>query len=725
MATDSEEFGRILKDTLERLGTDLDTSSKEISRWSREVTKGKRDILKMAPALEKLKESVDNSQSALSKAAKGSEAYEKLQRKVNDSTAQYNKALKDFVSANVMNGLATSIVKAGSAFVRGSRDMAFTAIQGMQSGMDSIELGSEIFRKEIQRNTEMATAAFESIAQAGAAIPLKMGLAAELAGKAGVELTNQISVLTTKGIDVLSAELTKTKANFMELSKTGAFFAGGMTEMRNSAAAAGLRLQDYGQVVKNAGDNLRTFGVNQTQAMAMVGKVTTAMGNGVNLQLRNLGYTQAEIAEGTAEYMANLARSGTLAGKSQGDLAKESAGYLSNMKLISAITGEDAKAAQKRAQEASMELGIQTKLNSMGPEAQEKFNNLIKQFPSLTKEIKQLFLNGITDNALLLNSPAMAALQGGINDISDTSVKAKDSIIRTQDALNATRDQQMAYNAQFQSVTRASVMGMNVGDLATQANALSGIYVQSARSGQDLSKQLDGQSKTTDKTTITVNLLQQEMEKAAIALEKELTPSLYGFATQLRTTFMDVEKYVKAALVLMVSQKGVSTPGIGNNNPDIENAKLDVEKIARETNATFWQKMGLDKSNTRLRDAQDRLRRLEESVMLEAQQADPTANFAVGGLVNAKPGGTVARLAEAGMNEAVVPLPNGRSIPVDSPALTELATAMRTGMNLAPLVERLAESNQLLRSQLEATKRTNEALDYNNDLNKQILSVTR
>ena len=707
---DIQNAAKAIADYNARFGATLDASSKNVEEWNVGIKKGRKDILQMGPALKTLKEAIEDQEDALTKMEKGSAEYTATQKKLKATNDQYNDAMKKFVSANVMNSLATAMVQTGAAFIKGSRDMAFTAIQGMQSGMDSIELGADLFRKEIERNANVAKAAFESVAQAGAAIPLKMGFAAELAGKAGVELADQIAVLTTKGVDVLSTELSKTKVNFMELSKTGAFFAGGMTEMRNRAGEAGLRLADYGQVVKNASADLRTFGATQSEAMAQVGKVTTAMGQGVNLQLRNLGYTQAEIAEGTAEYMAMLARSGNLAGKSQGDLAKESSGYLSNLKLISAITGEDAKAAQKRIQEANMELGIQTKLNSMGPEAQEKFNMMMAQFPTMGKEIKQLFLTGATDNAMLLNSPAFGAFKQGIDNISDSTVSARDSIIGVQNQLNATRDAQMRSNAQFESITSAAAFGMNVGDLANQANGLSGVYLQSARSGSVLADQLLKQGKTTDSTTNAVNTLQQQMELAATALEKDLTPALHGFATQLHNSFADVEKYVKASLALMVDKGGVNTP-TSNSNPEYS-SDLELRKQQEEYDKKgFWHKLWNIRPGTDL-----------------STPAGMNVGAAGGAVLTGPKSGYKPNLTMHG-TEAIVPLASG-GVPVESPVMSELLQTLKnapagTTINLAPLVEKMSENNQLLRSQLELAKQMRSSIEDGTAVNKQILSVTR
>ena len=79
--------------------------------------------------------------------------------------------------------------------------------------------------------------------------------------------------------------------------------------------------------------------------------------------------------------------------------------------------------------------------------------------------------------------------------------------------------------------------------------------------------------------------------------------------------------------------------------------------------------------------------------------------------------------------EAIVPLANG-GVPVESPVMTELLQTLKnapagTTINLAPLVEKMSENNQLLRSQLELARQMRSSIEDGTAINKQILSVTR
>lgn len=687
---------------VERMGTTFETVSKELSSYNAEINKGKRSILTLGPTLKKMKEALDDQNDALQDTTLSEEDRKKTTDAVNKAQVAYSNTLKQFVGAQVMKGLADSLVNGGRAFLLGSRDMAFSGIRSMQAGSDSIAAASEAFALEMERNANMIKAPLQAIAAAGAELPAKLGIAAELAGKAGIALVDASVTLTKEGINALNTELTKTKIGFTSLSNAGAFFANGMTGMRNSAAAAGLRLDDYVKTVQNSSDSLRLFGRDQADAMAMVGKVTNTMGTEVNNQLRKLGFSQMEIAEGTAEYMANLARTGSLAGRSQGQLAKESEGYLTNLKLISSITGEDAKAAQKRAMQASMQSAVQSELAAMGGEATAKFQNLVKVLPGLDNEIMQIMKTGTTNNAAILNSPIFDIIKNGIAGVRDQAVGADDIINNAQNSLKAAGPAIQAIVAQFEGAGVGQLFGIN-SPFATALQGLTNILPQTKRSADDIRTALNAQKTTTDTVTDETVRLQKQFENASIMLEKTLTPSLAGFATQLQDTFKNVEKYVEQALKLMVSKSGART-----TIPD------GAAPQERSPGGGYEPGGGLAQDETNIAAA-------------------------TGAVLTGPASGYKPNLTMHG-TEAIVPLAGG-AVPVKSPELRQVIDALKgistnnsaeinntsvvSNLNLAPLIEKMAENNQLLRTQLEMNRQIADKLETGNSNTKGILSYAR
>jgi hypothetical protein len=227
---------------------------------------------------------------------------------------------------------------------------------------------------------------------------------------------------------------------------------------------------------------------------------------------------------------------------------------------------------------------------------------------------------------------------------------------------------------------------------------------QSKRSGDAAAGAVDGQKTTTDQVTTETIKLQQEFEKARLKLQDELTPALGGFATQLRNTFKDVEKYVQTALGLMVNKEkgGVNTPA----------KALEQTPAERVESEAVW-----------------------------ARTNEFSGNFAEGGVLTGPASGYKPNITMHG-TEAIVPLANG-GVPIESPALRELISLLKVQqtnvsasdntatvmapppLNITPLVEKMTESNQLLRSQLEMTRQMRVSIEDGTGVNKQILSITR
>jgi hypothetical protein len=64
-----------------------------------------------------------------------------------------------------------------------------------------------------------------------------------------------------------------------------------------------------------------------------------------------------------------------------------------------------------------------------------------------------------------------------------------------------------------------------------------------------------------------------------------------------------------------------------------------------------------------------------------------------GGIIQSQPGGTLVKAAEAGMNEAFVPLPNGKSIPVSMPGLDKLTEKISDKLNPEKLLLNVLTKN--------------------------------
>ena len=334
----------------------------------------------------------------------------------------------------------------------------------------------------------------------------------------------------------------------------------------------------------------------------------------------------------------------------------------------------------------------------MAGEATAKFQNLVKVLPGLDNEIMQIMKTGTTNNAAILNSPIFDIIKNGIAGVRDQAVGADDIINNAQNSLKAAGPAIQAIVAQFEGAGVGQLFGIN-SPFATALQGLTNILPQTKRSADDIRTALNAQKTTTDTVTDETVRLQKQFENASIMLEKTLTPSLAGFATQLQDTFKNVEQ----ALKLMVSKSGART-----TIPD------GAAPQERSPGGGYEPGGGLAQDETNIAAA-------------------------TGAVLTGPASGYKPNLTMHG-TEAIVPLAGG-AVPVKSPELRQVIDALKgistnnsaeinntsvvSNLNLAPLIEKMAENNQLLRTQLEMNRQIADKLETGNSNTKGILSYAR
>ena len=144
-------------------------------------------------------------------------------------------------------------------------------------------------------------------------------------------------------------ELTHLRDGFKALNSTGAMFADGMTGMQRTAADAGLTIQQFGKVVQENAKSLGATGEGMSSAAERMARVKGEIDkSGVGMRLQKLGYSFEEQAGLVAETMERLNTSGKGRMLSDQTVMQQTEVYANNLRLISSITGEDAKAKMQQ-----------------------------------------------------------------------------------------------------------------------------------------------------------------------------------------------------------------------------------------------------------------------------------------------------------------------------------------------------------------------------------------
>lgn len=156
---------------------------------------------------------------------------------------------------------------------------------------------------------------------------------------------------------------------FRQLTSSGADLGGSLTDIRNSAAAAGLSLDDYVDVVtKNAETFARLTG-NVSTGVRVFREVSGAIQNNFGKQLANLGFNIAEVSEFTAGYLEIQTKLGNAQRMNQTELINGSKEYMLELDQLSRATGIERKQLQDKLKQAADDQRLRALSIEMGKQS--------------------------------------------------------------------------------------------------------------------------------------------------------------------------------------------------------------------------------------------------------------------------------------------------------------------------------------------------------------------
>ena len=488
-------------------------------------------------------------------------------------------------------------------------------------------------------------------------------------------VSEAVSKLAKDGFGLMTEQAKKMIGNFDKLNQSGMFAAGGLTEMRNMAGKTGLTLDQFTKVTTQSADKLITIGGTVAGGAKKMAETVGNFGDTTKRQLMNLGYSFEDMAEGTADYMESMKLAGQLDKMTTQEQAQGAKDYLVNQRLLTSITGEEAKAAQKRAKDAANQAAVQAKLSSMDKDSRLKYEALVKAAgPGNQKAVEQLFLFGsVTGDAAVALSgmPSMMKyLQEGVAGVGNSAVTAD----QQTDAL---RENQQKYGAAIGKEakqlgaamgTASSAVGAHT-EVANQASAGQQFAARAlGASAEEQRKTASDAADTQDAATDSLNKARVSAQTLAVGLEEMVIKALPAFGkitNVILDSYKDVFDAIRETLGL---KKGTPTQEIDKGQSQV--AATDAEYQKTMEGATIFQRMGFGRTQEqeaaflKQYEAQQGLARARSGGAAETR---PSA--AIGGVLEGSKRGFDATLHGV---EAVVPLPENRSIPVELSGLNQL-----------------------------------------------------
>jgi hypothetical protein len=487
---------------------------------------------------------------------------------------------RDQIISSIRQGMATKSVADGfqvlatttGGFVVNSLKDFAQALTNSSGAAGYFSLGTKMMKNDIAAISE-ASAGFASVMKdlattAAIIMPhpgakLLAGIVAGIAGlaEAGIAKSKELSEFA---VDILNDQVQKMVVAFQSYSKGGAVFVNGLTDMGTLADQSGITIKELAGLIASTSEQMALFGgtvAGGAKRLASVNenfKAMDASGRSFRSQLGNLGMSIEDQMSVTNEYLEMLSRSGKLRSKSDADVAKETFEYAKSLKVIQAITGEDAKAAQRRSKAALDQSYVQAKMAQMGPDAMKKFRVAVEGMdPALQKAVQQIAADGqVTDPetaAILEQTPALRdmlySLAEGIKDQSKGVTQFTDDYTKMSAEIGPIiREQALAAS---DGVGRANLL---LGKFSAMEPVLQAALKMGARAAAAPEEQkgaraaVEGAARTTDVLTESIGNAETKFSEMSRTLERNLTPAMEQFAKFVEAQIDITSKVVNEAL---------------------------------------------------------------------------------------------------------------------------------------------------------------------------------
>lgn len=554
-----------------------------------------------------------------------------------------------------------------------------------------------------------------------------LGAGLNLFGKALDEADKKVYELASAALPILTGELDKAYNSFNAINSSGAVFANGLSDMVTASKNVNLLLPEFAAVLKENSVELASTGVGMVQAAKQMGQVGIVMrSQGISDRLQKLGITFKDQAELITDTMSSFAATNRLRGTSEESLAKFTDNYAQSLKVLSGITGEDAKKAIEKNRRAAFQADVYAAISAKGPEALKKFQLQLelfnKQDPSgkLADAYSQTVsgITTVTDPAtrfLMENQDVANALQTASAATLDNNVKMDDAVVQTTAAMGEMRESLLKNPQAFAEIAAAARAG--IGGLPADISNLIGNIFAATGLTKDAAEEAKKNTEAAQEQTknLTTDMLAAANAGRKFAEDMQdlvLSPRVLGnFANAITFATENITDAVIEFIKNLPGNRTTKTPRVEStvdtqNRIRSENAaqsgiNLPLGNILpRPTNPLAAQAWDINHGALYNPDGSPRNITSQQSALAGASGLTPANEYARGGIVSGPTSGFPATLHGS---EAVIPLPDGVTGQEFAQALQGLARYGNTSNEAAVVGSQVREqisglSNDLLAS---------------------------
>lgn len=320
---------------------------------------------------------------------------------------------------------------------------------------------------------------------------------------------------------------------FTNVNAAGATFGGGMTELRNLAGNAGVRMGDLAGGITQGQEAFERAGLNFQQASRFVSQFGKEVINGdKSLELFALGFTDvsSRIALQGAAIDAARAKGLTFA-QIQGQVNELTLTYGKDLKVLQGIAGKNAEKELEKARLESQRGALMNQLTEDQKKAYEgAYTALAVLGPNADKArtaLTQMAAGAaVTDPSILADKTIMAMIeqlnskvQAGATDVKTGAAAAQSVIAETAEALRGPAGE-FARTMDFAAVQLGTSAPGVVTGISSLSNSLMAYRASAEQGAQALA---DANKAPTDQITKQFAAMNQSATNAQVALEQVAT----------------------------------------------------------------------------------------------------------------------------------------------------------------------------------------------------------
>jgi hypothetical protein len=744
----------------EELAAHLQAGGTNIKSYQNQLLKIRSDAEKYQKAIKALQIRIENTTDDRLRA----ELESKLQTlEVAETQAKLNKILEDtrkaykvrhFLLSTIENEMtqkfglvvgglimvAEGFKKILNSLVTGVGNIAKSLMQG--NGFEAVEQGFSMIVDTASGLVDKISKGFQIFGTGLSVVnPLLGGLVVGISTLVG-GLSEAAAEIAKQGFGLLISGAKKLIETYQITASSGAIFARGMTEMREYAGSLQISLEDLSKLMKESSADLTLFAGTVGAGTKRLAEIAKGMGGsgGLREQLLNLGVSIEDQNVLITSHLATLATADAMRGKREKQLIDETGKYISNLKIISALTGEDVKVLEKKARESMSELYMYDELKKAGGDAAGNFKILSSMLEKMG--VKPISIMQMHAGAWPQEQKVLFAQSRTLADtVREYSLKLKDGSIRndeyTTQLKNALRERAPMIRQELANASEGikqeaifTKTYKETADSMVQLRIFMDKVAGNTEALNDATDAVKSITTNTDPATKELSKTTMKFKEMQSTLESFVIPALEDFEWVINSITDGYKKSINKASDIME-----------NNNPKIKKAKeraaFEKDLKNRLENPNYWEApVDIKNPFDALFSIIPGLRYKTESEKQIEKYQSVLPEYDLGGIARGPESGFLATLHGT---EAVVPLPDGNSIPIRSEKsaetkvketetnimLGQLTSSIRDlGSKIQTSNNGAEELSDLLKNQLKLNKQQLEKLEEQNNKMRDLISIS-